>query len=378
MNIIDKEYLLKSIICSLDYLEYRNLVYKLNHKCLFIALTKFQISLKVKKLLSIKSESQVDFFEEIPENRIMRMVLLKDNKMASNGQLDNTIAIWDMKGGLKRIKLLSGHVAEINKLFVLKDNNLLSSCFLSLTIIWHHSDFTILHKIQNNSPVISVIQNSLGQVITGQTNGIIRIWEPQKEYHIVNDLFGHEARISNILLLSNSDLVSASGDSTIRFWSFKSNYACTRVYEVTCCHMKMTVGDDDLVAAYAGSELMIFNQCENYSKIIFEDDNYSRTVFTLKFLQKKYLALGFCDGTIIILSKGNTIYSSKDHDDTIWFLLVHKNNTLISGSRDKKIVLKDMEKNFRTIAIIYLAMDSALVLENRILFSEPNSLNMLI
>jgi WD40 repeat protein len=381
MNIVDKEYLLKSIICSLDYLDYRSLVYKLNHRCLLTTLTKFQISLKVKKLLSIKTESKIVFDDLIPENRIMRMVLLKDNKLATNGDQDNTISIWETKGGIKRIKLLFGHVADITTLFVLQDNNLLSSCLLRVMIIWHHSDFTILHKIQNSAVIKHVVQNSYGQLIAGQPDGIIRIWEPQKEYEIVNDLLGHESRVLTILPLSNSDLVSSSFDFTIRFWSFKSNYACIRVYEFAHCYIKLNVGDDDLVVAYANSQVIFFDQRENYSKKIILEDCLSRsTVSILKFLQNKYLAFGYPNGSIMILSKlkGNILYSSKEHDDIILFLFVHKNNTLISGSRDKKIVLRDMEKNFRTIAIIYLEMNSALVLENRVLFSELDSLNMII
>jgi WD40 repeat protein len=381
MNIVDKEYLLKSIICSLDYLDYRSLVYKLNHRSLFITLTKFQVSPQVKKLLSIKNESKIVYDDLFPENRIMRMVLLKDNKLASNGDQDNTITIWETKGGLKKIKVLSEHITEITILFVMQDNNLLTSCLQRVMIIWHHSDFTILHKIQNNEVLCYVIQNSFGQLITGHFDGIIRIWESRKEYNIVNDLLGHEATIIlKILPLSNGDIVSSSFDETIRFWSFKSNYACIRVYEFAHCYIQMTVGEDDLVAAYAGSKVFIFDQMENYNKkIILEDCLSRRTVSILKFLQDKYLAFGCPDGSLMILNKfkGNILYSAKEHDDIILFLFVHKNNTLISGSRDK-IVLRDMEKNFRTIAIIYLEMNSALVLENRILFSELDSLNMII
>jgi WD40 repeat protein len=385
MNIVDKEYLLKSIICSLSYIDYRSLVYKLNHRKLFTTLTKFQISLKVKKLILIKSECKIvyddDVDDDIPKYRILRMVLLKDNKLATNGNRDNIISIWETKGGLKRIKLLSEHTVDISILFVLQDNNLLSICYQRVMIIWHHSDFTILHKIQNSAPICYITQNSLGQLITGQLDGTIHILEPRKDFEIVNNLLGHGKMVLNILPLSNGDLVSSYLDLTIRFWDSKSNYACIRFFKFVQGSVKMNVGDNDLVAAYADSQVMIFDQKENYSKKIILDEYPSRrSVSILKFLQNKYLAFGYLDGSIMILSKlkGNILYSPKEHDATILFLYVHKNNILISGSRDKKIILRDMGRNFRTIAIIYLEMNSALVLENRIPFSELDSLNIII
>jgi WD40 repeat protein len=320
----------------------------------------------------IKSTSTIDY-----ENRIIKIIALKDSKLASIGFGDNTITIWNTKGEVKPIKVLNGHKYNVQTLFLLKDNNLFSSCAESLMIIWNHIDFHMLYKIDASTMVLDILQNTIGQLITTHCD-LIRIWDPSDHYNNVLYLEGHEEIIFSASLLKNNDLVSGSMDSTIRIWAFNSNYACISVLKIDHCILTIMPINDNVLAARSHSSITIFGT--GIAPYMISD--YSITEFSL--LQNDSFAIGRKDGSITVYGRVESfeyvdLVTINEHCNKIKFLLRHKHNTLISGSIDK-IIIRDINKGLIALIIVDLhsqCLDDIIILDNEIFFSELGSLKRL-
>jgi WD40 repeat protein len=382
MNIVEKEYIVKSIIYSLDFFQYRKIFYKLNSRHLFNIFSKTTTCLQIKKLYSIKAES-IPIGK--PQNRITMLQFLKDNKLASVGYRGIDITIWDTKGKFQLIKKLSEHKFEIKILFLLNDNNLLSSSIDNTMIIWQYADFSLLYKIQTSDTVSKILQNSMGQLITAQWDGMITIWDSYKEYNNAYSLKEHKHRVFAILLLNNNNIVSASYDDTIRIWSFKSDYECICVHKPDKFHIEGNLFiNDGIIGARNHSGIIIFDESGNYNKII----NMSNTnvfITCLISLQSKIFVFGCSNGSIYVFDRVKNLsydilFSANEHHSKINFLLMHKRNKLLSGSSDK-IIIRDIVKNYGVVAVVNLKtqyLDAIAIYKNRIVFSVLNSLNILI
>jgi WD40 repeat protein len=381
MNMSFQEYIIKSIIHSLDFLECKSLIYKLNNSSLFYILSKLEINVNIKQLHTIKAESTIRHPIIKPQNRISLLVVLTDNRLASCGVCDNTITIWDTKSKSK--KILYGHELDVEMLFSLRDNNLFSCCRFYTMIVWHHISFNILYKIQTNGMVKHVLQNKVGQLVTAQYDGLIRIWDSFKEYNNVCDLFGGQTPIYAISLLNNNNIVSSSMDRVIRLYAFnKSSYNFVAEYQMNHCVWATMLIEDNTIAARSDRAIIILNSYTGFREIIpITVKNTSSFIV----LQNKNIAVGCHDGSIVIIGQVKSLeykimFTFKKHNSAIRFFLIHKHHTLISASEDS-IIMRDINRNFRVFIAIDLKLphlDQMLLLENEIIFCKLNSLNKLI
>src|SRR5271155_3538606 len=68
-----------------------------------------------------------------------------------------------------------------------------------------------------------------GNIASGSTNGYIHIWKHDSTLlYIIN---GHLDRVTSLVAQSNNNLISCSGDKTIKIWSAENSYK--NIYTLT-------------------------------------------------------------------------------------------------------------------------------------------------
>lgn len=171
------------------------------------------------------------------------------NNMIISSCGDKKIRIWNLEGTLK--VTLEGHTDRITDIKILTPNRIISSSVDGTIRTWNINEYSLkfgsceFTLYGHMGPIyhLAVIKD---KIIGSFTNGI-RVW---KNGQIEMDLEGHIDLITQLKVLPNNWLASASVDSTIRIWNLVTEqYVCTlRGHEGTIAQLEV-LKDGRLISA---------------------------------------------------------------------------------------------------------------------------------
>jgi len=116
-------------------------------------------------------------------NRVESVAISRDNKILASGSWDSTILLWDIENGKQLVDPLIGHTEIVNSVAFSLDGKLLASAGSdNLIFIWDVTTGKQIGKPLNGHKdnVTVVVFSPKGILISGSSDGSIRIWEPIK------------------------------------------------------------------------------------------------------------------------------------------------------------------------------------------------------
>lgn len=157
-----------------------------------------------------------------------------DNKsyLAVNS-LNSSIKLYNLLN-LKCESILLGHT---NSIFCLssflyeKKSYLVSGSFDYTIKVWNLNNNKCEASFYNDSIILCIniyINNNIPYIICGNSNYSIKIWNFKTKL-CEKDIFGHNDWV-NCLFIFKNELISGSGDSTIKFWNFNGKCLKTLKY----------------------------------------------------------------------------------------------------------------------------------------------------
>jgi hypothetical protein len=174
------------------------------------------------KTFSFNSKQRINCLKVIPGKNDAKPRLV-------SGHQDNLIKIWDISTA-KCLHTLIGHHSWINCIEYLPDGNLISGSNDGTMKVWSLIDGSLIRtltrkpsKISNRSLSIYCMKLLDNQrVICGSGDGFIEIWNFETE-KCLSKTCAHLKYIWQLGLTHTGELVSCSGDKTIKAWLIEEN-----------------------------------------------------------------------------------------------------------------------------------------------------------
>ena len=227
-------------------------------------------------------------------------------KIIFSSSKENNLCMWDLDSG-EMLLNLPGHTRSITEVIVNKDFNLAISSSEDYSLrIWDLQLKVMKSILQVFSSNLTCIRfNPIDEniIISGDTNGEIKIWNLSKEKCIATTE-AHIIDITSLALTNNCDrIISGSYDKNICIWDFESiNLKINLKKKLKC--------------------------------------NYN--ILCLLLLNNLYIVSGTFDNKIIIwdLNSGEKLYTLLGHTGSVNLLAISPNNNyIVSSSFDKTLRL---------------------------------------
>jgi WD40 repeat protein len=164
------------------------------------------------------------------DDSLLSIAISNNEQLIASAGWDDTIILWDLTSG-KKLRTLVGHKGSILSLCFSPDGNWLASTSEDHTArLWEvQTGRHILTLPGHGNDVSSVaFLTSAGTrfVATGDTDGIVRLWDLGKigQRDEMVTFWGHDAAITMFAFDNRkSRMISASVDNTIRVWNLNTN-----------------------------------------------------------------------------------------------------------------------------------------------------------
>lgn len=203
------------------------------------SITNLAVSLDGRFLVSASSDDTVRVWDLLGkketgtfvahDDAVLCVAVSPDGELVASGGWGNTIWIWQLKTGTK-LRALEGHTGSILNLGFSPDGKWLVSSSEDRTArVWevergvpvvvlpgHRSDLTT---------VAFVGSRGHGQLITGEADGIVRLWDVDSigQRDELTTLRGHERPVTMIgFSPGRSMVISSSVDRTLRLWNLQT------------------------------------------------------------------------------------------------------------------------------------------------------------
>jgi WD40 repeat protein len=127
---------------------------------------------------------------------------------------DSSIKIWDSIT-FELIATLNDHSNGIYGLGILPNSNIISGSWDKTMKIWNSTSFELIATIHDTNYVNSLAVLSNLHIVNGDLDGNIKIWNLES-FKLIANLTGHTRQINALVILPNSNIVSASHDFSIK------------------------------------------------------------------------------------------------------------------------------------------------------------------
>ncbi|BBM86146.1 caspase family protein [Candidatus Uabimicrobium amorphum] len=302
-------------------------------------------------------------------SRIMNVKFRSDGKFIVSGSSDQTIKIWNLKNNTPQT--LRGHSRSVNFVaYSPNENHIISSAFENIHI-WEIKSARELRKIPTHTGAVFSIDHAPQEkmIISGGIDRTLKLWNSE-DGSLITTLKGHREAIDSVSYnRQKKTIASSSRDGNIFIWSKESHEIIDSFhFSPSANHVKYDPSGKYLVASLENGTIKIW---ENHklvrnikkhsspivdlvcleNKIISADEN-TIYVWDLKNGQQQHIindyhninalaydessktmAIGFNNGSIILLRDGEKIVELEAHDYFVSSLLFN-NNHLISVSQD--------------------------------------------
>lgn len=294
------------------------------------------------------------------------------NGLVVSGSEDSTVKLWDPSEGYA-VDILRYHDDEVTGVAEIYKNGIPTGYAVSVSRdekikIWP-MDIPAGKKIRSvktlrghQGPVLCVADFGNGKIATGSTDKTVRIWDidaDEEEAQIIK-LKGHTEKVVSLVAMSEDMLVSASGDSTVKVWSidWKDNTAellytleMNTLRMMSVCKVSSSVfatadveaniklwslksgtelasykeeciGLYSLASMGSGSNRLIFGDTKGRVNLLEVSENTNKKVE----IKKIKVMIHAYEKTVFTVARGPSA------------------NTILSGSKDLKLKLFDIEK----------------------------------
>jgi WD40 repeat protein len=211
---------------------------------------------------------------------------LSDNLLVS-GSYDKQINFWDIssKTLIRTIK----DDSEIYDLIVLNNNTIISGSSLFIKI-WN-IDGTLIKSIQSDSNRKFVMMPN--GLLACATFFVVQFLNTS-DWSIFRTLTGHSNYVTDIALLPNGNLASASYDSTIVIWDTKNYSIKLKIQSEKQYFEEIAVISNDYLLSVGDKYLNLWNMTSGQNLFDYYFDN--DYAYTLALIPNKKIAIGLANG----------------------------------------------------------------------------------
>ncbi|OMJ81161.1 hypothetical protein SteCoe_18429 [Stentor coeruleus] len=305
---------------------------------------------------------------------------------ALSGSEDGCIYAWDLKEG-KILYEISATKSRINCLdfasFKISSVREIKDIF-----VWASQDGIIRVHNFNTSKLIFELKwhkkevrslllwKKSQKLISGSEDKTIIIWDLITQT-IINELSAHKSFVTSLALSPDEKyLYSASDDKTILSWSL-NRFKPKNVYQVhsgLVWGLAVTKNNSHLVSCSEDKSIKIISLQEKNEKCIYNTQSQCKSILINQ--EKSIVALGFADGTLLILDlmQNKLLLNTKKHANSITALAFSENRACLISADCNLIALWDMSNyelynSYQIVAslILSLALTEA---QNRIIYID--------
>jgi hypothetical protein len=224
------------------------------------------------------------------------LLALNNGELASCSPYLNSIFIWNVENGTRRLELRS-HSDLVTSLVLLKSGDLASGSNDKTIKIWDAINGNLKRTLSDTSPVKSLTVFPNGELGSSNFDRLINIWNPITGILIRTfNTFTLYPYIVPILSLNNESFAGLIGDKDIRIWSaLNGNYKQTLSSHSKQVNSLAKLENGNLISAGDDSTVKIWNH--QLGTIL--DSFLSRSpIFSVTVLKNGYIAFGNNDGSI--------------------------------------------------------------------------------
>ena len=313
-------------------------------------------------------------------------------------------------------RILNYHKDTVNQIILLKDGRIASSSDDKSILIYNKEMDNVELTINLESNVLNIMQSNDGYIFASLDSGSISIFklDSLNSYQLIQSVKEHKKLVSKIIQIKDGRFISCSHDKTIKIWNFLNekltlNKSLDEDNEISSI---MEYKENEIISTPYGKGSIIFwniNESKiieqinktksnkqikcNYGWNIIEKINENTVIiggrhfiyliknyklvndidmnsycYCLYYLSYGNILTGNDNGTIkeweFINNELKCIGEKKVHDKLISVIYEIKNNFLLSGSQDKKIMfiklnifkliyLHNLNQNKKSPSIVY-------------------------
>ncbi|KAI7830223.1 WD40-repeat-containing domain protein [Gamsiella multidivaricata] len=301
-----------------------------------------------RRLLEQNWNRGIHFAKELPgHTEGIYCIQFDDNKIIS-GSRDNTIKIWDLASGLC-LRTYSGHSASVLCLQY-DESRIVSGSSDTSIIVWDLDIGKVLRRLTGHADSVLSLRFEKDIVVSCSKDRTVKIWKISTG-EMIRTLIGHRAAVNAVQFSPESAapspfagsprvVVSASGDKTIKIWSFETG-ECLRTLEghargIACIQFE----DNIIVSGSSDRSIKIWDITRGECvKTLVGHDGLVRT---LQFTGGRIISGGYDETLKIWDQETGKLLADMDgrHSHRV-FKLQFNDSKIVSCSQDQKIIIWD-------------------------------------
>ncbi|KAG0324432.1 hypothetical protein BGZ99_001814 [Dissophora globulifera] len=313
---------------------------------------------KQRKLLEQNWNRGIHFAKELPGHTEGIYCIQFDDQKIISGSRDNTIKIWDLASG-QCLRTYLGHTASVLCLQY-DEERIVSGSSDTTIIVWDLESGATLQRLVGHTDSVLSLRFEKDIVVSCSKDRTVKIWNISTGERI-RTLVGHRAAVNAVQFspeastspISGSPrvVVSASGDKTIKIWSFETG-ECLRTLEghsrgIACIQFEGNV----IVSGSSDRSIKIWDiaRGECVKTLV----GHEGLVRTLQFSGSRIISGGY-DETLKIWDKetGKLLADMDGRHSHRVFKLQFNDSKIVSCSQDQKIIIWDFAVGVDTTFLV--------------------------
>ncbi|KAF9998619.1 hypothetical protein BGZ65_005889 [Modicella reniformis] len=266
-----------------------------------------------------------------------------DHKIVS-GSRDNTIKIWDLMSG-RCLRTYVGHSASVLCLQY-DEQQIVSGSSDTSIFVWDLETGKVLQRLKGHADSVLSLRFEKDIVVSCSKDRTVKIWKISTG-EMIRTLVGHRAAVNAVQFSPESSspspfagnprvVVSASGDKTIKIWSFETG-ECLRTLEghargIACIQFEGNI----IVSGSSDRSIKIWDVARG--ECIRTLVGHDGLVRTLQFTTRRIISGGY-DETLKIWDKetGKMLANMGGRHSHRVFKLQFNDSKIVSCSQDQKV-----------------------------------------
>ncbi|KAI8603196.1 WD40-repeat-containing domain protein [Dissophora ornata] len=288
------------------------------------------------------------FPKELPGHTEGIYCIQFDDQKIISGSRDNTIKIWDLATGVC-LRTYLGHTASVLCLQYDEDR-IVSGSSDTTIIVWDLETGQVLRRLAGHADSVLSLRFEKDIVVSCSKDRTVKIWNISTG-DMIRTLVGHRAAVNAVqfspesaapspFLGSRRVVVSASGDKTIKIWSFETG-ECLRTLEghargIACIQFEGNL----IVSGSSDRSIKIWDVAR--AECVKTLTGHDGLVRTLQFSGGRIISGGY-DETLKIWDQetGKLLADMEGRHSHRVFKLQFNDSKIVSCSQDQKIIIWD-------------------------------------
>jgi WD40 repeat protein len=251
---------------------------------------------------------------------VISVAVSPDDKRIASGGDDGVIIIWDVDSKQMVLKPLEEHTDRVRSVCFSPDGKRLASgSYDERVIVWDAETGVVLSKFQGNlGGVCCVAFSPDGLKLASGGYCTVRVWYTDNA-ELLFDIDAHHHYVRSVVWTPDGQqLVSASADTTVKFWDSSNGdqigQPCTGH---TSYIRSLAISSDGSFIATASYDMTVrLWSTESYRQIGHPLEHTARVYCVAISLSGELLASGDCDGNLQLWSIENTLSATLGMDSS--------------------------------------------------------------